>query len=79
MMSQSWKGEFMEFYADAVTLLEALVRALYAPDFFSGLPLEKRNKVCPGKKREAAIFPVRITRMWPPIRAEPENGRQRRI
>ena len=37
------KGEFMDFYADAVTLLEALARALYVPDFFAGLFMEERQ------------------------------------
>ena len=66
----------MDFYADAVTLLEALARALYVPDFFAGLALEKRKEKTPERIREAAIVPVRITRLWPPIRAEPGSGRQ---
>lgn len=66
----------MDFYADAVTLLEALARALYVPDFFAGLDLEKRQGRTPERIREASILPVRIRRLWPPIRAEPGSGRQ---
>ena len=69
----------MDFYADAVTLLETLARALYVPDFFAGLALEKRQGRTPERIREAAILSVRITRLWPPIRAEPGSGRQRQI
>lgn len=70
-MSQSKKGEFMDFYTDAVTLLEALTRTFYIPDFFAGLIFGKRQRILPEKKRETALPPVRITRLWPPIRAEP--------
>ena len=65
------KGEFMDFYADAVTLLEALARALYVPDFFAGLFMEERQEKSPERERESAILPVRDSRLWPPIRAEP--------
>ncbi|MBS6679594.1 MAG: hypothetical protein Q4D16_24060 [Eubacteriales bacterium] len=61
----------MDFYADAVTLLEALARALYVPDFFAGLFMEERQEKSPEREREAAILPVRDSRLWPPIRAEP--------
>lgn len=46
-MSQSWKGEFMDPFTEAVDVLP----------------------------------PVKITRLWPPIRAEPgkDSGRQRQI
>lgn len=73
-MSQSWKGEFMDFFTEAVDVLAAIVRALSGPDF-----LEEWPEMFPAKVKEAAILPVRITRLWPPIRAEPGkgSGRQR--
>lgn len=61
----------MDFYADAVTLLEALAGALYVPDFFAGLFIGKRQEKPPEREREAAILPVRDSHLWPPIRAEP--------
>ena len=65
------EGEFMDFYADADTLLEALASELYVPDFFAALFMEERQETSPEREREAAILPVRDSRLWPPIRAEP--------
>ena len=70
-MSQSWKGEFMDFFTEAVNVLADIVRALSCPDF-----PEEWKEMFPAKVREAAILPMRIRRLWPPIRAEPGNYRQ---
>ncbi|SCI51015.1 Uncharacterised protein [uncultured Roseburia sp.] len=70
-MSQSWKGEFMDFFTEAVNVLADLVRALSCPDFPEEWP-----EMFPVEVREAAVLPVRIRRLWPPIRAEPGSGRQ---
>ena len=65
-MSQSWKGEFMDFFTEAVNVLANIVRALSCPDF-----PEEWKEMFPVKVRETAILPMRIRRLWPPIRAEP--------
>lgn len=70
-MSQSWKGEFMDFFTEAVNVLANIVRALSCPDF-----PEEWKEMFPVKVRETAILPMRIRRLWPPIRAEPGNYRQ---
>ena len=75
-MSQSRKGEFMDFFTEAVDVLAAIVRAFSRPnspgdDFWEGW-----QEIFQTKVRKATILPVRITRLWPPIRAEPGSGRQ---
>ena len=62
-MSQSWKGEFMDFFTEAVNVLANIVRALSCPDF-----PEEWKEMFPVKVREAAILPMRIRRLWPSIR-----------
>ena len=79
-MSQSWKGEFMDFFTEAVDVLAAIVRALSrsdSPEDYFGGCWEMR----PVKSRKTVLPPVKIIRLWPPIRAEPGkgSGRQRQI
>ena len=66
----------MDFFTEAVNVLADLVRALSCPDF-----PEEWSEMLPAEVREAAALPVRIRRLWPPIRAEPgkDSGRQRQI
>ena len=71
IVSQSWKGEFMGFYEEAVRVLETLVRALCRPDFFSGLYLGDRQERHFAGEREMPASLVRVRRIHPPIRAEP--------
>lgn len=75
-MSQSWKGEFMDFFTEAVDVLATIVRALSRPnspkDYFG----KEWQEMLPVKAREAVLLPVRFLRLWPPIRAEPGNYRQ---
>ena len=79
-MSQSWKGEFMDFFTEAVDVLAAIVRALSRPDspedYFGGC-----WEMCPVKSRKTVLPLVKIIHLWPPIRAEPgkDSGRQRQI
>lgn len=61
----------MDFFTEAVDVLAAIVRAFSCQD----LP-EEWQEMFPVKEKEAAILSVRITRLWPPIRAEPGSGRQ---
>lgn len=75
-MSQSRKGEFMDFFTEAVDVLAAIVRAISRPDSPGDDFGEEWQEMFPMKEKEAAILPVRITRLWPPIRAEPGSGRQ---
>ena len=79
-MSQSWKGEFMDFFTEADGGLggcfRGVFRAGFSENFFWGwwgIGLGKARKKClaPGQKHN----------VWPPIRAEPgkDSGRQRQI
>ena len=69
----------MDFFSEAVDVLAAIVRALSCPDSPEDYFGESGQEMFPVKEKEAAILPVRIRRLWPPIRAEPGNGRQGRI
>lgn len=61
----------MDFYGDAVAILEAIVRGLHGQDFFGWLRFEERKKQFLEKKSGVALLPVRNRYLWPPIRAEP--------
>ena len=65
----------MGFFTEAVNVLANIVRALSCPDFPEEWK-EEWKEMFPAKVREAAILPMRIRRLWPPIRAEPGNYRQ---
>lgn len=56
----------MDFYTEAVNVLADIVHALACTD----VP-EEWQEMIQVKAAEATILPVRIRRLWPPIRAEP--------
>lgn len=74
-MSQSRKGEFMDFFTEAVDVLAAIVRALSRSDSPEDYFGDGWQEMLPVKAREAVLLPVRLSRLWPPIRAEPGKGR----
>lgn len=65
----------MDFLTEAVDVLTAIVRALSRPDTPEDYFEDGWQEMLPVKAREADILPVRIRRLWPPIRAEPGNCR----
>ena len=57
----------MDFYADAVAILEAIVRGLHGQDFFGWLRFEERKKQFLEKKNGVALLPVKNRYLWPAI------------
>lgn len=49
----------MDFYGDAVAILEAIVRGLHGQDFFGWLRFGKRKKQFLEKKNGVALLPVK--------------------
>lgn len=65
----------MDFFTEAVDILAAIVRALSRPDSLEDYFGGEWRETLPVRAVKTALPPVKVTRLWPPIRAEPGKGR----
>lgn len=65
----------MDFFTEAVDVLAAIVRALSHSDSPGDYFREEWQEMLPVKAREAVLLPLRLSHLWPPIRAEPGKSR----